>query len=210
MLELLGLIIELVQRLSALVLITFRPELDPPWTGFPHVARLSLSRLTRRHGSAMILGVTGGKMLPAEVVEQIVSRTDGVPLFVEQLTKAVLEFDLLRSVGDHFELAGPLPRLAIPATLNDLLDGQARSYWSSKGNRTDRSCKRARVLARTNSCRHRSVREGARPSARPIGERGAGLQTGRAPRCRLQLQTFVCAGGRLSQSAQKQASADPR
>ena len=120
-LELLGLIIELVQRLSALVLITFRPELDPPWTGFPHVARLSLSRLTRRHGSAMILGVTGGKMLPAEVVEQIVSRTDGVPLFVEQLTKAVLESDLLRSVGDHFELAGPLPRLAIPATLNDSL-----------------------------------------------------------------------------------------
>ena len=65
------------------------------------------------------------------------SRTDGVPLFVEQLTKAVLKFDLLRSVGDHFELAGPLPRLrAIPATLM-IRYGQARSYWSSKGNRTD-------------------------------------------------------------------------
>jgi class 3 adenylate cyclase/predicted ATPase len=119
--ELLGLIIERVQRLPVLVLITFRSEFNPPWAGHAHVARLSLSRLTRRHGSAMTLRVAGGKMLPAEVLEQIVARTDGVPLFVEELTKAVLESGLLREVGDRFELAGPLPPLAIPATLNDSL-----------------------------------------------------------------------------------------
>jgi class 3 adenylate cyclase/predicted ATPase len=120
-LELLGLIIERVQRLPLLVLITFRPEFNPPWTGHAHVARLSLSRLTRRHGSAMTLRVTGGKNLPTVVLEQILARTDGVPLFVEELTKAILESGLLHNAGDHFELTGPLPPLAIPATLSDSL-----------------------------------------------------------------------------------------
>jgi class 3 adenylate cyclase len=69
--ELLGLVIQRVQRLPALVLITFRPEFVPPWTSHAHVARLSLSRLTRRHGSVIALRVTGGKALPAEVLEQI-------------------------------------------------------------------------------------------------------------------------------------------
>ena len=120
-LELLGLIIERVQSLSTLVLITFRPEFNPPWASHAHVTQLSLSRLTRRHGSAVALRVTGGKALPAGVLDQIVARTDGVPLFVEELTKAVLESGLLRDVGDHFELTGPLPALAIPATLHDSL-----------------------------------------------------------------------------------------
>ncbi|MEK1852186.1 MAG: adenylate/guanylate cyclase domain-containing protein [Phyllobacterium sp.] len=120
-LELLGLIVERVQRLPALVLITFRPEFGPPWTGHAHVTQLSLSRLTRRHGSAVALRVTGGKALPSEVLDQIVERTDGVPLFIEELTKAVLESGLLRDAGDHFELTETLPPLAIPATLHDSL-----------------------------------------------------------------------------------------
>jgi len=120
-LELLGLVVQRVQRLPALVLITFRPEFIPPWTSHAHVTRLSLSRLTRRHGSAIALHVTGGKALPAEVLEQIVARTDGVPLFVEELTKAVVESGLLQETGDQFELTGPLPPLAIPTTLYDSL-----------------------------------------------------------------------------------------
>lgn len=119
--ELLGLAIQRVQRLPALVLITFRPEFIPPWTSHAHVTRLSLSRLTRRHGSVIALRVTGGKVLPAEVLEQIVSRTDGVPLFVEELTKAVVESGLLQEAGGRFELTGPLPPRAIPTTLYDSL-----------------------------------------------------------------------------------------
>ena len=120
-LEALDVLIERVQRLPVLVLITFRPEFSPPWTGHAHVMQLSLSRLTRRHGQALVVAVTGGKALPDEVLDQILAKTDGVPLFVEELTKAVLESGLLTDAGDHYELAGPLPPLAIPASLQDSL-----------------------------------------------------------------------------------------
>jgi class 3 adenylate cyclase/tetratricopeptide (TPR) repeat protein len=120
-LELLGRIIERAQRLPVLALITFRPEFAPPWSGHGHVTALSLGRLGRRQGGAMVERVTGGKALPAEVLEQILLRTDGVPLFVEELTKTVIESGLLRDRGDRYELDGPLPPLAIPATLHDSL-----------------------------------------------------------------------------------------
>jgi predicted ATPase len=120
-LELLGLVIERIQRLPVLVLLTFRPEFQPPWTGQAHVTTLTMSRLGRRQGADLVARVTGDKPLPAEVVEQIVARTDGVPLFVEELTKTVLESGLLRDAGDHYELTGPLPPLAIPTTLHDSL-----------------------------------------------------------------------------------------
>jgi predicted ATPase/class 3 adenylate cyclase len=120
-LEALDLLIERVQRLPVLVLITFRPEFSPPWTGHAHVMQLSLSRLTRRHGQALVTAVTGGKTLPDEVLDQILAKTDGVPLFVEELTKTVLESGLLTDAGDRYQLAGPLPPLAIPATLHDSL-----------------------------------------------------------------------------------------
>ena len=105
-----------------LVVVTFRPEFVPPWAGTAHVTALTLNRLGRRQGGAMVGRVAGGKALPpAEVLEQILARTDGVPLFVEELTKAVLESGLLADEGDRYELAGPLPPLAIPATLQDSL-----------------------------------------------------------------------------------------
>ena len=113
-LQLLDRAIDEAQRLPTLVIITFRPEFVPRWTGHGNVTALSLSRLGRRQGTAMVDRVTGGKLLPLEVLEQILSKTDGVPLFVEELTKAVLEFGLLEDWGDHYELTGPLPPLAIP------------------------------------------------------------------------------------------------
>ena len=88
-LELLGLVIERIPRLPVLVLITFRPEFQPLWTGQAHVTSLTMSRLGRRQGADLVARVTGEKPLPAEIVEQIVARTDGVPLFVEELTKTV-------------------------------------------------------------------------------------------------------------------------
>ena len=102
-------------------MITFRPEFSPPWSGQPHVSALALTRLGRRDGAAMVERVAGGKALPAEVAAQIVAKTDGVPLFVEELTKTVLESGLLEDAGDRYELAGPLPPLAIPSTLHDSL-----------------------------------------------------------------------------------------
>ena len=119
--ELLGLTIERVQRLPVLLLITYRPEFSPPWPAQPHVSALALSRLGRREGAALVERVVRDKPLPDEVAAQIVAKTDGVPLFVEELTKTVLELGLLKDAGDHYELAGPLPPLALPSTLHDSL-----------------------------------------------------------------------------------------
>ncbi len=116
-LELLDLIIDRVPALPVLLIITFRPEFTPPWIGRPDVTSLGLNRLAPRQRAEMIAGVTGGKALPEEIADQIVDRTDGVPLFVEELTKAVVESGILTDAGDRYTAVGPLPALAIPATL---------------------------------------------------------------------------------------------
>ena len=119
--ELLSLAIERVPRRRILLLITFRPEFVPPWSGRPHVSSLAVTRLGERDGALMVDRVAGEKSLPPEVLALIVRKTDGVPLFVEELTKAVLESGVLADAGDHYELSGPLPPLAIPATLHNSL-----------------------------------------------------------------------------------------
>jgi class 3 adenylate cyclase/predicted ATPase len=120
-LELLESVIERVRTLPMLVLITCRPEFPPRWSGHAHLTLLTLSRLGRRQGTSMVEQLTGGKALPAEVLAQVLARTDGVPLFVEELTKVVLESGLLVEESDRYVLIGPLPPLAIPATLHDSL-----------------------------------------------------------------------------------------
>ncbi|MEZ2143298.1 adenylate/guanylate cyclase domain-containing protein [Bradyrhizobium sp. DN5] len=117
-LELLTLTLERVPQLRALVLITARPDFMPPWPGHAHVTTVSLTRLNRRNGAALIERVTAGKTLPKEVMDQILARTDGVPLFVEELTKTVLETGLLHEQDDHYVLSRPLPPMAIPTTLH--------------------------------------------------------------------------------------------
>ncbi len=119
--ELIDLTIERIQHLPVLLLVTFRPDLTPPWAARPHITTLALNRLVRGQGAEIIDGLTGGKLLPAEVKEQILTKTDGIPLFVEELTKVVLESDLLKSIGDKYKQTGELPPLAIPATLHDSL-----------------------------------------------------------------------------------------
>ena len=120
-LELLDLTVERVRQLPVLALFTFRPEFEPPWVGLPNVSTLTLGRLDRSNVQSMVVRVTGGRMLPAEVTEQIVVKTDGNPLFVEELTKAVLEAGILVENAEGYRLDGPLPPLAIPATLHDFL-----------------------------------------------------------------------------------------
>jgi class 3 adenylate cyclase len=117
-LELYDLIIDRVPTLPVLLIVTFRPEFTPPWTGRPHVTSRGLNRLAPRQRAEMIAGVTGGKALPQEVVAQIIDRTDGVPLFVEELTKAVVESGMLTDVGDRYTAAGPLAPLTIPASFH--------------------------------------------------------------------------------------------
>jgi predicted ATPase/class 3 adenylate cyclase len=116
-LELYDLIVDRVPALRVLLIITFRPEFNAPWIGRPHVTSLTLNRLAPAERAEMIPCVTGGKALPEEIAEQIVDRTDGVPLFVEELTKAVVESGILIDNGDHYTAAGPMAPLAIPATL---------------------------------------------------------------------------------------------
>ncbi|UVO27502.1 adenylate/guanylate cyclase domain-containing protein [Bradyrhizobium arachidis] len=121
MLELLDRAVDEVQRLPILMIVTFRPEFVPRWTGHGHVTALFLSRLGRKQGTAVVERIAGGKLLPQEVLDQILAKTDGVPLFVEELTKAVIESGLLKDRGGRYELLGPLPPLAIPTTLQDSL-----------------------------------------------------------------------------------------
>lgn len=116
-LELLTMTLEQVWRLRVMLLMTARPEFTPPWPGHAHVTTLSLTRLSRRNGAALVERVTAGKALPKEVLDQILARTDGVPLFLEELTKTVLETGLLQEQDDHYSLNRPLPTMAIPTTL---------------------------------------------------------------------------------------------
>jgi class 3 adenylate cyclase/predicted ATPase len=119
--ELLDLTVERVRRLPVLLIITFRPEFQPAWRREAHVTRLVLNRLDRHARSALVKQIAGGKELPNEVVAQIVERTDGVPLFIEELTKSVLESGLLREEEGRHVLDGPLPPLAIPTSLHGSL-----------------------------------------------------------------------------------------
>jgi class 3 adenylate cyclase len=113
--------IDRLQDARVLLVITYRPEFTPPWGGFTHVTTHTLNRLSRRHVTTMVQQLTGSKALPQEVLDQVVVRTDGVPLFVEELTKTILESGLLRDDGECYTLAGPLPALAIPDTLQSSL-----------------------------------------------------------------------------------------
>jgi predicted ATPase len=120
-LELLGLVIEQVPTAHMLTLVTARPEFRPPWAPRSHLTQLTLGRLPRAQVEIMVRQLTGDKPLPAEVLAQVVVKTDGVPLFVEELVKMLLESGLVREEEDRYGLTGPLPPLAIPATLQDSL-----------------------------------------------------------------------------------------
>src|SRR5262249_9075547 len=119
--ELLNLTLERARQLPVLALFTYRPEFEPPWVGLPNVSTLTLGPLQRNDVENMIARVTGGRPLPSKVTEQIVVKTDGNPLFVEELTKTVLEAGILAEDPEGYRLDGPLPPLAIPETLQDSL-----------------------------------------------------------------------------------------
>ena len=120
-LEYLGLLVEQAPTVPMLHVLTYRPEFSPPWPQRSHITPLVLNRLERLQVEALITQRAGGKPLPAEVVQYIVAKTDGVPLYVEELTKMLLASGLLREEADQYVLTGPLRTVAIPDTLQDAL-----------------------------------------------------------------------------------------
>ena len=153
------------QTLHLLLLATFRPEFEPPWIGRPHVTALTLNRLGQREIVAMIDLVVGNRQLPAEIRRDIIERTDGVPLFVEEMTKAVVEAE---SEGEVRRTAAAIPSSApaVPASLHASLMARLDRLARPRGG-TDRGGDRAGVLACAASCRGAQARIGAAIGARP-------------------------------------------
>ena len=116
-LEVFDLVVDLVARRPLLLVVTARPEFQPLWLGQPHVTALSISRLTQRDVEAMIDRVVGNKLLPASIRQDIIERTDGIPLFVEEMTKAVLEAES-EGAAERAIAVAPSPALAVPASLH--------------------------------------------------------------------------------------------
>ncbi|MEM7251758.1 MAG: AAA family ATPase [Pseudomonadota bacterium] len=120
-LELLQMTIESLHDVPLLLLVTHRPEFHPEWGGFAHVTQLSLNRLRRNHCASLVRSVAAGKSLPDQVTDQILSKTDGVPLYVEEFTKAVITSGFLEESGDRYTLKEALPSSVVPDTLQDSL-----------------------------------------------------------------------------------------
>ena len=111
-LAVLGLLLDQAPTSQVLALLSFRPEFTPPWGRRAYVTPILLNRLTRRLATDMVGRLTGGRALPEEIISQLASKSGGVPLFVEELTRMVVEFALVKEVDDHYELTGPLPPLS--------------------------------------------------------------------------------------------------
>ena len=119
--EVMDLLIDRARTMPLLIVLTYRPEFQPKWGSHGHVTALALSKLTRAQCGAIVSKLTGGKALPPELLKQILSKADGVPLYVEELTKAILDSGELTDVGDYYDYTGTARGVTIPATLKDSL-----------------------------------------------------------------------------------------
>jgi len=131
-LEALDLLIDRVRSFPLLIVLTHRPEFHSRWDVHGHVTGLNLSKLMRGQSSTMISKLAGCKALPAELVEQILTKTDGVPLFVEELTKSILESNQLKEAADRYEYVGTTHSITVPATLRDSLMARLDRYMPVK------------------------------------------------------------------------------
>ena len=120
-LEVLSLFLDQLPTARILAVLTYRPEFSPPWPVRSHMTQFTLARLGQAQMETMVGTVTGGKPLPPALMAEVASKTDGIPLFVEEFTKMVVESDWLHETDGHYELTGPLPTLSIPSTLQDSL-----------------------------------------------------------------------------------------
>ena len=131
-LEVVDLLIDRVKDIPLLIVLTHRPEFQSRWSDQGHVASLNLSKLSRAQSSALVSRVTDDKALPSDLLEQILAKTDGVPLFVEELTKSILESGELTDTGDQYKYAGKSHSVTIPATLRDSLMARLDRFAAAK------------------------------------------------------------------------------
>jgi predicted ATPase len=117
----LNLVIDQTPTASMLVLLTCRPHFQPAWHHRSYLTEITVNRLTHTQVEQIVTGMTDGKTFPVAVLQQIIAKTDGVPLFGEEMTKAILESGQLQAVDEHYELTGSFSVFAIPATLQDSL-----------------------------------------------------------------------------------------
>ena len=158
--EVLSLLVKQVAQTRLCLLLAARPEFAVPWETQSSLTALKLQRLGTVQIEGIVANVTGGRQLPAELMDQIVSKTDGIPLFVEELTKTIVESDVLHAVNGHYELTGPLSAVTIPVTLQDSLMARLDRLGPAKG------------VAQVGAVIGREFRYDLLEAARPEGEAG--------------------------------------
>ena len=204
-LEVFGRTVDRIKTLPVLLIVTFRPEFTAPWAGRSHVTSLALNRLGERETAAIIAHLVGNKELPADVMAEIVERTDGIPLFVEEMTKAVLEAE---SEG---EARRPSARFLTgaggPRELACVADGAARPARPRQGGGADRGGNRAGVLPCPAGCGGAQAGGGVGIGTRPSYCGWFAVPPGRAAACDLFVQACPGAGRGLWHAA---ARAPPR
>jgi TOMM system kinase/cyclase fusion protein len=132
-LELLNLLLDQTPTASILTVLTCRPTFQPSWSHRSYLSEITVNRVSHTQVEQIVAGVTDGKTFPAEVLRQIIEKTDGVPLFIEEITKAILESGQLKALDGHYEFTGSLRTLTIPATLQDSLMARLDRLISAKG-----------------------------------------------------------------------------
>ncbi len=200
--------VDRIQTLRVLLIVTFRPEFCPPWIGQPHATSMTVNPLTQREVGAMIERVVGDKLLPANIRQDIVERTDGIPLFVEEMTKAVLEAEG-EGAARRTVAAVPPPALAIPASLHASLMARLDRLGSAKevaqiGAAIGREFSHALLAAVV----HKPEAELGSALASHRGR--STVPAGRAAACDLSFQARAGAGRRVQHNAAQVASHAPQ
>jgi class 3 adenylate cyclase len=190
-LEVFGRVVDRVVTLRVLLLVTFRPEFAPPWIGQPHVTALTLNRLPKRAIDAMIDGVVGNKLLPASIRQDIIERTDGVPLFIEEMTKAILEAEN-EDEARRTAAANPNPALAVPASLQASLMARLDRLGPAREIAQIGAANRAGVLPFPSGCDSAQAESRVSVGARPSHAVGFAIPARRGAECELSVQ--ACAG----------------
>ena len=209
-LELLDRTVALLQDMPVLNLILYRPEFRAPWTGSAHVTLVALNRLSRADRAAMAVSVAGGMGLPQEALDQLAKRTDGVPLFVEELTKSLLESGELETADNRYVLSGPMPTLAVPDTLQDALMARLDRLVPVKAILQAGACI-GREFSFELLVKIGNVSTQELSSAlEQLAEAGSGHRPGRSAARDLHVQARAGSGRRVRQPSARQAKPNPR
>ncbi len=207
-LELFSRAMDRIATLRVQLIVTFRPEFDPPWIGQPHVTALTINRLAHRDVDAMIDRVVGNKLIAAAIRQDIIERTDGIPLFVEEMTKGAGGGQRKRSTAHR--RGGSISSPGGPCKSARLADGAARPTRPGQGGGADRGGDRPGVLPYPAGCGRAQTRGGAGTGARPSYRGWFVIPPGRATACDLPVQTRSSAGRGLRHAAARAATGPAR